>query len=162
MTDKDQAILIPGRGNAHEAEHLVENGFTNITLIDISPTAAEIVAEKFRSFPQVRVLCEDFFEHHGQYDLILEQTFFCALSPELRAAYVIKMHELLSAGGRLAGLLFDRDFEQAGPPFGGTKAEYEALFKSHFELLILEKCYNSIPQRQDTEIFMLARRKRVI
>ncbi|HMZ89099.1 MAG TPA: SAM-dependent methyltransferase, partial [Chitinophagales bacterium] len=33
---KDAAILIPGCGNAWEAKYLVEQGFTNITVIDIA------------------------------------------------------------------------------------------------------------------------------
>ena len=32
LTDKNIAILIPGWGNSHEAEYLLQQGFTNITL----------------------------------------------------------------------------------------------------------------------------------
>ena len=159
LEDKDTAILIPGCGNAYEAEYLLEMGFKHITLIDISPTATAILAAKFKAKPQVKVLCEDFFQHTGQYNLILEQTFFCALLPELREAYVTRMHDLLLPDGRLAGLLFDRHFEQDGPPYGGSKAEYEAIFSPCFELLSFERCQHSIPQRKDTELWMEARRR---
>ena len=34
-------VLIPGCGNGYEALHLLQNGFTNLTLVDIAPTAVE-------------------------------------------------------------------------------------------------------------------------
>ena len=36
--DKTASILIPGCGNAYEAEYLLANGFKNITIIDIAPS----------------------------------------------------------------------------------------------------------------------------
>ena len=47
LKNKNIAILIPGCGNAHEAEYLLQQGFTNITLIDISPTLVSAIKEKF-------------------------------------------------------------------------------------------------------------------
>lgn len=74
--NKNANILIPGCGNAYEAEFLIASGFTNITLIDIAPKAVEALKAKFTDKAQVKVLCEDFFQHKGNYDLIIEQTFF--------------------------------------------------------------------------------------
>ncbi|WP_315822136.1 hypothetical protein [Paraflavitalea speifideaquila] len=37
LIHKDLAILIPGCGNSYEAEYLLQQGFTHITLIDIAP-----------------------------------------------------------------------------------------------------------------------------
>jgi len=37
IENKNASILIPGCGNAYEAQYLLEKGFTNITLIDIAP-----------------------------------------------------------------------------------------------------------------------------
>jgi len=34
LLNKDLKILIPGCGNAYEAEYLVDNGFKNVFLID--------------------------------------------------------------------------------------------------------------------------------
>ncbi|RYZ83937.1 MAG: hypothetical protein EOO68_32290, partial [Moraxellaceae bacterium] len=39
LSNKQISILIPGCGNAYEAEYLLRHGFTNISLIDISPAA---------------------------------------------------------------------------------------------------------------------------
>jgi len=63
------------------------------------------------------------------------------------------MYELLNSGGKLTGLLFNKEFEKEGPPFGGTSAEYESLFQHHFEIKILEDCYNSIQPRAGSELF---------
>ncbi len=152
--DKDAAILIAGCGNAHEAEWLLAHGFGRITLLDIAPKAVERLEEKFASAGGVRVLCEDFFEHRGQYDLMLEQTFFCAIPPERRPEYVAQAAALLRPGGRIVGLLFDRIFENPGPPFGGRKDAYRALFEPLFRIHTLDACYNSIPPRAGAEVFV--------
>src|SRR5690606_7045253 len=65
IADKNTAILIPGCGNAYEAEYLIQQGFTNITLIDIAPLAVENLKKKFEGQSAISILCEDFFEHKG-------------------------------------------------------------------------------------------------
>ncbi|HEX5652378.1 MAG TPA: methyltransferase domain-containing protein [Chitinophagaceae bacterium] len=154
LANKDLRILIPGCGNAWEADYLLAKKFTNLTILDISEELVKKLSEKFRGKP-IRILHQDFFTHDEKYDLILEQTFFCALDPSLRAAYVKKMFSLLKPGGKLAGVLFDRAFED-GPPFGGNRREYERLFREQFSKLKMEPCYNSIPPRRDTELFFIA------
>lgn len=153
VENKDLKILIPGCGNAHEAELLLEEGFKNLTLLDIAPKACELISKRF-SHHEVEVICEDFFEHQGKYDVIVEQTFFCALDVNLRAKYVEKMHSLLNEGGKIVGLLFNKDFGNPFPPFGGNEEEYRKLFDEKFEIKTLEKCYNSIKPRANTEVFI--------
>ncbi|WP_412783757.1 hypothetical protein, partial [Aeromonas sanarellii] len=63
----------------------------------------------------------DFFELDDKFDLILEQTFFCALDPELRNQYATKMYNLLNTNGKIAGLLFNFPLTNEGPPFGGSE-----------------------------------------
>jgi len=84
--------------------------------------------------------------------LILEQTFFCALNPDLRTKYVQKMSELLSKDGKLVGLLFGVEFPN-NPPFGGSKEEYLTLFSSKFKINLLEPCHNSAKPRMGSELF---------
>lgn len=157
--DKNAAVLIPGCGNAYEAEHLLNAGFTNITLIDIAPAAVARLKNKFEGKDQIKIICEDFFEHQGKYDLILEQTFFCALPPSRRKEYAAKMSELLKENGTLAGLLFDKQFEQPGPPFGGCPCEYKPVFEPYFNILQMEPCSNSIEPRKDSEVFFIMKSK---
>ncbi|WP_339920348.1 methyltransferase domain-containing protein [uncultured Flavobacterium sp.] len=152
LKNKDIAILIPGCGNTYEAAYLLEQGFTNVTVIDIAPTLVKIIEQKFISDTRIQVLLGDFFNHKGEYDLIIEQTFFCALPPVMRQKYVWKMHELLAKDGILAGLLFNRTFE-VSPPFGGSQEEYDLLFKNAFDFIKLEKSDNSIAPRSNSELF---------
>jgi len=153
-SNKQAAILIPGCGNAYEAEYLTAKGFTNITLIDIAEKAVEKLKEKFKNFPQVKILCEDFFQHQGKYDLIIEQTFFCAQVLERRKEYVEKIASLLNNNGKLVGVLFNINFEKQGPPFGGNQSEYETLFKHYFHIHTMQPCYNSIKPREGSELFI--------
>lgn len=149
--DKNIAILIPGGGNAYEAIYLSENGFTNITVIDIAAYICEQLSQRLS--PTVKIIHGDFFQHSGQYDLILEQTFFCAIDPALREKYVAKMHSLLKKEAKLVGVLFDRFFEE-GPPFGGDILSYRQLFEKQFRIAIMSACYNSVTPRKGTEAFI--------
>jgi methyl halide transferase len=155
LSDKSKKILIPGCGNSYEAAYLLEKGFKDITIIDIAPALTETLKKKFPAgtYPNFNILTGDFFELGGQYDLILEQTFFCALDPSLREAYVLQMKALLKQGGTLAGVLFNREFE-GGPPFGGKISAYQPLFSKYFHVNILAPCYNSIEPRKGSEAFI--------
>ncbi|MEI6265591.1 MAG: methyltransferase domain-containing protein [Sphingobacteriia bacterium] len=158
LTNKNCRILIPGCGNSYEAAYLLEKGFTNITLIDIAPALVDNLKRKFEGNPSIEILLGDFFELKQLFDLIIEQTFFCALSPSLRPNYVNQMKTLLVPNGKLVGLLFDRDFD-GGPPFGGSKNEYINLFESDFDFKTFDSCYNSFVKRQESELFMIFVRK---
>ena len=155
LTDKSISLLIPGCGNSYEAAYLLQNGFSNITLIDISTVLCQKLSIHFAEYLQsgLKVICGDFFEHHALYDLIIEQTFFCALDPSCRNRYAIKMHQLLKPNGKLVGVLFNKQFE-SGPPFGGSENEYRELFQPYFKIEIMEECYNSIPPRKAIELFI--------
>ncbi len=65
LSDKSLRVLIPGCGNAYEAEEMIKLGFTNITLIDISEEACERLKLKFINHKEVKIFCEDFFAHSG-------------------------------------------------------------------------------------------------
>lgn len=159
LSNKDISILIPGAGNSYEAIYLLEQGFTNITVIDIAPAVIQSLKEKYPNQTAIQFIEADFFRWEGHYDLIVEQTFFCALNPDLREKYVAKMATLLSENGKLAGLLFNRAFE-GGPPFGGEQASYQQLFEKYFQLERMAPCYNSVAPRAGTELFFIAIKKK--
>lgn len=159
LTNKNIRILIPGCGNTYEAAYLSQQGFTDITVIDIAPLLVEQLQKKFAETPQIKVVLGDFFELEGKFDLILEQTFFCALPPALRMNYVAKMETLLEPKSKLVGVLFDKVFEQEGPPFGGSKTEYRSLFEDGFIFKTFEACYNSFDKREGSELFINLIRK---
>jgi len=154
---KSTRILIPGSGNAHEWIALQKAGYSQCYALDISSLPLEHLAKAFPEYAS-QLIHEDFFKHHGKYDLILEQTFFCALAPSLRAEYVHKMADLLSEKGKLVGLLFATEFEREGPPFGGTEAEYHSLFSAHLDIESMEVCKASIPARAGNELFFQAKK----
>ncbi len=154
VENKSLKILIPGCGNAHEAEYLLAKGFQNITILDYAPTVVEELQKKYKDRKEIKVICQDFFQHTEQYDLVLEQTFFCALLPSQREDYVQQMRKIILPKGRLVGVLFNKDFGNDHPPYGGSLDEYQKIFKPYFQIQTMEKCYNSIPPRRDAEIFI--------
>lgn len=159
IDDKSIKILIPGAGNSYEAEYLWQHKFRNVHVIDLAAEPLSNLSSRVPDFPREQLHQGDFFAHKGQYDLILEQTFFCALPRELRAQYVAKMAELLSPEGKLVGLLFGKEFDREGPPHGGTIEAYAPLFAEHLSIIKMEDCYNSIKPRQGAELFFIAGRK---
>ncbi|MES2762526.1 MAG: methyltransferase [Bacteroidota bacterium] len=159
LDNKDLTILIPGAGNAYEAQFLMELGFKNVYVLDFAQKPLQNLKKRNPLFPDQHLIQQDFFEHKGQYDLILEQTFFCAIDPLLRKQYVQHMRQLLKPGGKLVGVLFDDILNTDKPPFGGNKQEYEALFTPVFEIKVMEPCYNSIKPRTGRELFIIMQPK---
>ena len=155
LTKKDLKILIPGAGNSYEAEYLWKKGFKNVFVIDIANQPLSNLKKRLPKFPDKQLINKDFFELKNSFDLIIEQTFFCALEPSLRKSYSNKMKELLKDNGKIVGLLFDFELTKEGPPFGGSKDEYLNLFSPLFKIKTLEKSYNSIKPREDRELFFI-------
>lgn len=155
LADKNVEILIPGCGNAYEAKYLFEQGFKNVYILDLVKEVLDEFAQKVPDFPKSNILHGDFFNLEDQFDIIVEQTFFCALLPNKRNDYALKMKTLLKPNGKLIGLFFNTEFKKNGPPFGGNKKEYNLLFSPFFKIKTLEKCYNSISPRMDTELFFI-------
>lgn len=158
LKNKQLKILIPGAGNGHEFDYLIQNGFTNVFVIDIAQTPIDAIKKRNPKFAN-QLIQTDFFEFNDTFDLIIEQTFFCALNPTQRAKYVSKMDTLLSSKGKIAGLLFDFPLTEVGPPFGGSKDEYIQLFSERFNIKTLEKAHNSILPRKDRELFFIFEKK---
>lgn len=159
LQNRELKILIPGGGNSYEAEYLFNKGFKNVFVMDIAKTPLINLQKRVPNFPDQQLLQENYFEHAGNYDLLLEQTFFCALPVSKRKDYASKAYKLLKPGGTIAGLLFNMDFKKEGPPYGGSKEEYEFIFRDLFFLQNLETCYNSIPPRQGNELFFIFKKK---
>lgn len=154
LTNKDLKILIPGGGNSYEAEYLFNNGFTNVYVVDVSKIPLENLKKRIPDFPSSQLIHANFFELEDSFDLIIEQTFFCAIDPNLRSKYALKINHLLTDKGKLVGLLFDAKLNEDHPPFGGNTAEYKSYFEPHFIMNIFTKCYNSFHNRQEMELFV--------
>lgn len=153
VTNKDIQILIPGCGNGHEAEYLYKSGFKNVHIIDLAIEPLNQFKARNRNFPIEHIHHGDFFDHENRYDIIVEQTMFCAIDPSLRQKYADKISELLNHQGKLIGLLFNKEFD-SGPPYGGSKKEYLSYFEHKFGNILIEECHNSIAPRSNTEFFI--------
>jgi SAM-dependent methyltransferase len=159
IKDKSIKILIPGAGNSYEFEYLITNGFQNVFVLDFAQSPLDNIQKRIPDCNQNQLIKSDFFKHENNYDLIIEQTFFCALEPSLRKNYVQKMKQLLQPKGKVLGLLFQFPLTEVGPPFGGSKEEYISLFGEDFTIKILETAYNSIKPREGNELFFIFTKK---
>lgn len=163
LTDKTIEILIPGAGNAYEAEYLLKKGFKNVHILDISDVPLKQFKKRNPDFPVTQMHQADFFEFQGQYDLIIEQTFFCSFVPsdKNRNAYAKHIAELLKPTGKLVGVWFDiplsGDMEKR--PFGGHKKLYISYLCPLLKMITFDPCYNSISPRQGSELFGVFERK---
>ena len=159
IEDKSIKILIPGCGNGYEFEYLINKGFDNSFVVDYAQIPIDNLKKRMPSCDPNHLIVSDFFKLEGNYDLIIEQTFFCALNPELRSKYAQKMLSLLSPNGKLVGLFFQFPLTEVGPPFGGSKEEYLKLFSIDFEIKTIQTAYNSIKPREGNELFFIFTKK---
>lgn len=159
LENKNLRILIPGAGNSYEAEYLYKNGFKNVYVIDIAKPPLLTFKKRVPVFPDEQLIEGDFFDLNMTFDLILEQTFFCALNPQMRKDYAQKSYDLLNKNGKIAGLLFNFTLTEEGPPFGGSKKEYAMYFEPLFKIKVFDDCYNSIKPREGKELFFIFEKK---
>ena len=146
--------LVPGCGRGHEVIFLAKNGF-DVTALDYSIGAVNylnsaILERKLNS----KVLNLDFFQldstHDDLYDLLIEQTFFCAISPSQRLLYVETVARILKKGGMIAGLFYYTG-QDGGPPFNTTRDDIVKYFSGSFEIRELIRAKNSAEKRRDKE-----------
>jgi len=155
-------VIVPGCGQGHEVLFLAGKGF-EVTGLDYAPGAVELLSRALKEKKlQADVLHEDFFRldenHNAQYDLLLEQAFFCAIHPSRRSAYVETVTRILKKGGLLAGLFYETG-EEGGPPFNTTPSDVLDHFSDAFNIETLEKTPHSVENRKDKELLGLLRKK---
>jgi SAM-dependent methyltransferase len=122
-------VLVPGCGTGYEIRELAERGH-DVLGIDFSE-AAVAAARAFLGPLASRVRRADFFELSGEFDLVYERAFLCALPRALWPRWAQHMAELVRPGGELAGFFF-LDQNEKGPPFGITPQGLEALLDAAF------------------------------
>jgi hypothetical protein len=131
-------VLIPGCGSGWELEAFVRAGYDALAL-DFAPAA--VARARARVGPSLagRILLGDFFHHDlgAPFDFVYERTFFCALPPELRAAYIERVRGLLRPAGRLIGFFY-LGTERGGPPYALFPEHEAELFGGSFRPLVDE------------------------
>ncbi len=159
LVDKNLKILIPGSGNAYEAEYLFGKGFLKTYIADISKEPLVAFKNRVPKFPIEQLLHRDFFALHDSFDLIIEQNFLSALDPAIRGEYAQQCHNLLKPYGRLVGVLFDAPMFEDHPPYGGSSKIYRIVYETYFDFKTFQSCYNSLPGRK--ELFINLVRKEI-
>ncbi len=148
--------VVPGCGQGHEVILLAAQGW-EVTAVDFAPGAILRLSKRLAAEGHSACLLnQDFFtldpSHDGRYDLLLEQTFFCAIRPDERPLYVDTASRLLKTGGQLVGLFYETG-EAGGPPFNTSRRDILDHFSGRFEIGVLEKTPHSAQQRQGKEWF---------
>lgn len=142
-------VIVPGAGFGHDAIAWAQAGH-HVTLVDIAPTAitgARRLAQA--AGVELTLLEADIFalpDADGAFDLVWEQTCFCAIGLEQRSAYAQQAARWLAPGGRMIALLWNHGAE-GGPPFDVTPEDARAAFAPHFDIESLEPVVESAPQR---------------
>ncbi len=123
------SILVPGCGRGEEPLALARAGL-KVTAIDIAPAAVAWQRARFAEAGlEGDILLADGLDWRPgtPFDLYWEQTFLCAISPKLRAAYERAAHDQLRPGGVLLALFMQKD-EPGGPPYGCALPAMRELF----------------------------------
>ncbi|KAJ8608094.1 hypothetical protein MRB53_039843 [Persea americana] len=147
---KRKKALIPGCGGGYDILLLASYGYDALG-VDAALSAIEACrslhnAENNAEVKQYPVKSEDigagsadfqqadFFKHEfaGQFDLIYDYTFLCALPPEIRPSWAKRMSSLLAPDGVLICIEFPlkKPLSAGGPPHGVSAALYYELFKT--------------------------------
>ena len=145
------SALVPGSGRAYDALALAEHGFERVVAVDLSPSACKAATEEIGASTssargRVDVRCSDFFDLTGQYDLIWDNTFLCALEPEVRERWASQMKALLAPGGELTTCVFPIGEREGGPPFAMSVPLVRALLEPvGFEATLIQ---DKLPMEQ--------------
>lgn len=159
----DGRALVPGCGSGYDVLTLASTT-RSVMGLDLADGARE----RFESLraqhgippTQASVRTGDFFELSPAepFDLVWDYTFLCAIEPEMRRAWVEKMHEVLSADGELVTLIFPvRSIDELppedadGPPYPMHPELVQELVEPRFERIELREVTNSNEGREGME-----------
>ncbi len=152
-------VLIPGAGTGYEVRAFHGHGH-DVLAIDFSEAAVEAARKELGPLSRLLRKADFFALEEGQFDLVYERAFLCALPRALWPQWASRMAELLRPGGELAGFFYFDDHPK-GPPFGIAPAELRALLEKAFELTEeqLVPASQSIPVFAGKEIWQVWKRQ---
>ncbi|KAG0255754.1 hypothetical protein BG011_004952 [Mortierella polycephala] len=161
---KSGNALVPGCGRGVDVFYLA-NAQRKTYGLDISPIVVQQckdkAAEKGIPESQAEFIAGDFFKFDipaGGFQLVYDYTFFCAIPPEMRAAWGKRMSELVAKDGILITLIFPIGNHTTGPPFAVSVDAYHQQLDANFECLLIDDC-TSFEARQGKEKIGVWRRK---
>ena len=158
---KNLRVLVPGCGSGEDVRELARWG-AKATGLDLSPAAIEHARAKDPT-PGAQFVSGSFFDWVSEpFDAIWEHTCFCAIDPTRRSDYVNAVHQLLKPGGKLLAVFYlspkQREDGGAGPPFGCSIEELDALFDGRFVLEESRVPEVAFPGREGRELLRVFRR----
>ena len=135
--------LVPGCGRGYSVVQLASPERTALGL-DIAPTgvaaARDFITEAVGGSDleaQVDVQEADFFSAEivskiGQFEVVYDCTFLCAIQPDMRKAWANQMNKLLAPNGELITLIFPNGpLGSTGPPFTINEELVTSLLAPH-------------------------------
>ena len=155
-------VLVPGAGHGHDAIAWARAGH-QVLAVDFAPRALESTTDlAANAGVTVQTLEADILElqrHHeleNAFDLIWEQTCFCAIPLQRRADYVQSLAWCLRSRGSFRGLFWNHG-RTGGPPFDVTPDQIREQFPPVFEVLSLEPVASEIRMRKSEFLATLVR-----
>lgn len=123
--------LIPGCGSGYDVV-TIACPKRYVVGLDISGKAierAKKLSAPLQNAAHFTFLSEDFFTWQPPelFDLIFDYTFFCAIEPDMRSAWAIRMRDLLKPDGELITLMFPISEHVGGPPYKSRVSDYEEV-----------------------------------
>ena len=156
--------IVPGCGFGHDVLELARRGWDAVG-VDFADTpvqsgraaAAKAGLAAKATFVQQDVLTLD---QPAEYDLLFEQTCYCAIEPHRRDEYVRFAARVVKPAGTLVFVVFPVDGRSGGPPFNIGVEEVPLRFAADFDLVrIGAPARASAPARTGKELFAELRRK---
>jgi SAM-dependent methyltransferase len=156
-------ILVLGCGSGEDAALFAREGHF-VTAVDFSEEALQRAQAKFSGLNNIKFVKADAFKlpviFEQAFDVVVEHTFYCAVSPERRNDLIKVWRRCLADGGQLMGVFFAMERKNA-PPFGGTEWELRERLKKSFQFLFWGRWNQSVQQRNGKELFVLAQKNRI-
>lgn len=154
-------IAVLGCGRGHDAAFFANAGHF-VTAFDFSEEAIAAAQEKYAHLKSLTFVKADAFKlpekYFGQFDIVVEHTFYCAVDPKRRNEVINVWRRLLIPNGFLLGIFFVM-FKRIGPPFGGCEWELRRRFEKHFRFLYWTRWHHSPPSREHRELVIYAQKK---
>lgn len=159
-------VLVLGCGTGNDAAFLAEQGHL-VTAVDFSSTALASAQKKYAHLKSINWVQQDLlsaefktFLRKTKFDLILEHTCYCAISPDQRAQLVDLWKLGLEEKGYFLGIFFTM-WRPQSPPYGGTEWEIRERLKSSFDFMYWHrlKGKTAVEERLGKELLIFAQKK---
>ncbi|KAJ4723902.1 Thiocyanate methyltransferase 1 [Melia azedarach] len=123
--------LVPGCGTGYDVVAMAspDRYVLGLEISDIAIKKAKELSSLLPNAKYIGFLKADFFTWRPAelFDLIFDYTFFCAIEPDMRAAWAQKIKDLLKPDGELITLIFPISDHIGGPPYKVAVSDYEKV-----------------------------------